>query len=278
MLKQRIITAIVLLVVAAWLLWQPNPNYWSGFICVAVLLGFREWLRFCQITQLPQQIFVYLLFLLSLFFLITKVQQHSLIIILGSTFLWFLLSIYTFRDIPSLLSHQIAKMLTGIWLLSSSAYFLVGLKTLANGHLQILFFILLISSADIGAYFTGKKYGKHKLAPAISPGKTIEGLLGGQMLVLIVACLIMFSTINAGLNTIAINTVQFWLVLFLLLMTGLFSVVGDLFESKLKRAVGLKDSGNSLPGHGGILDRADSIIAGLPFYMLALYVGGLLAN
>lgn len=274
MLKQRIITAVVLLTVIAWLLWQPNPNYWTGFICLTVVLGFREWLRLCQMTVLPQQLMAYVMFLLGLFLLITQIGQHSLPLILAGALFWLVLSNYTFRDAPSQFSVPLIKLLVGAWLLASSAYFIVGLKTIPNGNLLIVFFILLISSADIGAYFSGKKFGKHKLAPAISPGKTIEGLIGGQLLVLFVACLII-ANINQNSSLLTIDN---GLMLLLFMVAALFSVVGDLFESKLKRAVGLKDSGNILPGHGGILDRADSIVAGLPFYMLALHFGGFLPS
>ncbi len=132
-----------------------------------------------------------------------------------------------------------------------------------DGALRLLFAFVLVWAADIGAYFTGQGFGRNKLAPAVSPGKTWEGLLGGVAWSLAVAW-------AAGTWLFELNGAS-WLP-FLLLCTAvvLLSIVGDLGESLIKRQAGAKDSGTLLPGHGGMLDRIDSLLAALPALALGL--------
>ena len=136
---------------------------------------------------------------------------------------------------------------------------------LQNGHRWLLLALFLVWSADTGAYFTGRKFGGkwfggRKLAPRISPNKSIEGLLGGLLLALVIAM------IGAPLAGATVD--QLPAVALVALASVSFSVVGDLFESLLKRHVNVKDSGNLIPGHGGILDRVDSVLAALPVFAL----------
>ena len=127
---------------------------------------------------------------------------------------------------------------------------------------NVLFILCLVWAADTGAYFSGTLWGKHKLAPKISPGKTIEGLCGGIMSALIVAA------IFAVFAKIEFSKLLPWT--FLVILVVLFSVLGDLFESIMKRQAGVKDSGQWIPGHGGILDRIDSLTAAVPVFTLGL--------
>ncbi len=133
-----------------------------------------------------------------------------------------------------------------------------------NGHQWLLLALFLVWAADTGAYFAGRKFGgkvfSRKLAPRISPNKTIEGLLGGLSLALAVAI--------AGALLIGAGVEQLPAIGAVALATVAFSVVGDLFESLLKRHVGVKDSGNLIPGHGGVLDRLDGVLAALPVFAL----------
>lgn len=133
-----------------------------------------------------------------------------------------------------------------------------------NGHQWLLLALFMVWSADTGAYFAGRQFGgkifSRKLAPRISPNKTIEGLLGGLLLALAVSI--------AGAMLIGARSEQLPAVAAVALATVLFSVVGDLFESMLKRHVGVKDSGDLIPGHGGVLDRVDSVLAALPVFAL----------
>jgi phosphatidate cytidylyltransferase len=133
-----------------------------------------------------------------------------------------------------------------------------------NGHQWLLLALFLVWAADTGAYFAGRHLGgrffSRKLAPRISPNKTIEGLLGGLLLALLVAL--------AGALLIGAQASQLPAIGLVALATVLASVVGDLFESLLKRHVGAKDSGDLIPGHGGVLDRVDSVLAALPVFAL----------
>lgn len=130
-----------------------------------------------------------------------------------------------------------------------------------DGPLTVLFLLILIWVADSGAYFAGRRWGKRKLAPVISPGKTWEGIYGAVGGALICGILLAWyrSDVEGAL----------WLVP-VCVLTVLMSVVGDLFESLLKRRVAMKDSGNLLPGHGGVLDRIDSLTAAAPIFLLGL--------
>lgn len=133
-----------------------------------------------------------------------------------------------------------------------------------DGHQWLLLALFLVWAADTGAYFSGRKFGgkffSRKLAPRVSPNKTIEGLLGGLALALAVAI--------GGAMMIGVDAAQLPAIAAVALVAVLFSVVGDLFESLLKRHVGAKDSGDLIPGHGGVLDRLDGVLAALPVFAL----------
>jgi phosphatidate cytidylyltransferase len=128
-----------------------------------------------------------------------------------------------------------------------------------------LWLLLLVIAADIGAFFAGRRFGRHKLAPRVSPGKTWEGALGGLLAVGLVA---LVGAVHLSLPVAA--GMAFGCAV------GIFSVIGDLTESMFKRAAGLKDSGSVLPGHGGILDRIDSLTAAAPLYALGLLGAGVI--
>jgi len=130
----------------------------------------------------------------------------------------------------------------------------------SNGHRWLLIALMVIWAADSGAYFAGRRFGKRKLSPRISPNKTIEGLIGGMVAAVVIALI--------GAPLAGATLAQLPLVAIVVVVTVLFSVVGDLFESLLKRHVGAKDSGDLIPGHGGILDRIDSVLAALPVFAL----------
>ena len=135
------------------------------------------------------------------------------------------------------------------------------------GEWILLYLLTLVWVADIGAYFSGRRFGKNKLAPTISPGKTREGVAGGLL-------------VNLGWMLIVFLLVDGWgiaLPIFIAIgcATVVISVVGDLSISILKREAGVKDSGKLLPGHGGVLDRIDSVIAASPVFVTGLFLAGL---
>jgi phosphatidate cytidylyltransferase len=135
----------------------------------------------------------------------------------------------------------------------------------------VLSLMLVVWLADIGAYFAGKAFGRHKLAPAISPGKTWEGAVGGWLAVVIVAsAAIVLHAFEPTLYSALLERLGAVRTLVVLTILVVFSVVGDLFESMLKRQAGVKDSSGLLPGHGGVLDRIDALLPVLPLAMLLL--------
>jgi phosphatidate cytidylyltransferase len=147
------------------------------------------------------------------------------------------------------------------WVLMAGAWVcLMSLGQLENGKLWLLWMFVLTTATDVGAFFVGRAYGVNALAPKLSPGKTREGALGGIALALAIC-------VSALVLTDALSLYE---AIGLTLTMSVISIFGDLFESLLKRVSGVKDSGDILPGHGGVLDRIDSIIAVLPFLVWSL--------
>ena len=135
-----------------------------------------------------------------------------------------------------------------------------------DGHRWLLTALMVVWAADTGAYFSGRRFGKRKLSPNISPNKTVEGLVGGLLLAVVVGVVL---SLFAGASVEQLPAVAL-----VSAIAALFSVVGDLFESLLKRHAGVKDSGHLIPGHGGILDRLDGVLAALPAFALGKAVLG----
>ena len=135
-----------------------------------------------------------------------------------------------------------------------------------DGHRWLLTALMVVWAADTGAYFSGRRFGKRKLSPNISPNKTVEGLVGGLLLAVVVGVVL---SLVAGASVEQLPAVAL-----VSAIAALFSVVGDLFESLLKRHAGVKDSGHQIPGHGGILDRLDGVLAALPAFALGKAVLG----
>lgn len=161
------------------------------------------------------------------------------------------------------LSNPAVGLATGVVLILPAWLALVQLRQ--AGPLALLAIMTVVWLADIGAYFAGRSLGKHKLAPAISPGKTWEGAIGGGVVVLVYGFLLSSKLPPALAGNLTLT------LLILVLLTAI-SVLGDLFESLLKRQAGLKDSSNVLPGHGGVLDRIDSLTSTLPLVALVWLV------
>lgn len=129
----------------------------------------------------------------------------------------------------------------------------------------LMYVFVLVWGADSGAYFAGRTFGRHKLAPNVSPAKSIEGLIGGLMTTLAIVLVVAFTQLH-------LNGQGLWYFIGLSMLTVLASVQGDLFESMIKRQAGIKDSGTILPGHGGVLDRIDSLMAAAPIFAMGLYI------
>ena len=266
MLKQRVITGVILapLVVAGFVL--LNPLGFAVMIGFIVGLAAWEWARLAgtqsQAGRLGYALAVVLL-LAGLYF--DTSPPHFILVIAAA---WWLLAAVLVLRYPQGQGQRSGYLvhLYGLLVLLPAWYGLVWLRSQDAGLWLLLAVVIMVWAADIGAYFAGKRFGRHKLRPQVSPGKTIEGLLGGVLLTQILAVAAMLwlgwsaASILAGmLGTLGIV---------------LFSVVGDLTESLFKREQGLKDSSNLLPGHGGIMDRIDSLTAAIPLFALGWYLFG----
>ncbi len=170
--------------------------------------------------------------------------------------------------VPLLLQSEGIKALIGLIVLSSGAFALCSLQKLTLGPLWIILLFSLVWGADTFAYFMGRKWGKTPLAPQISPKKTLAGFWGGLVGTLFCAMMIFLALKTQSFAKGHLMPFSAWISI--AYITLLLCVLGDLFESWVKRLAGVKDSGRLLPGHGGILDRIDSLLAALPFYTLAI--------
>jgi phosphatidate cytidylyltransferase len=196
-------------------------------------------------------------------------DPRHLLILLGAACGWWVAAFLWLLIAP--LRHQPAlALLCGVPVLVPAFVALARLATASHGPVRgpqiVLWLIFLVIAADIGAFFVGRRFGRRKLAPRVSPGKTWEGAAGGLCAVGMVAA---GGALHFGLPVL--------LSLAFGCAVGILSVVGDLTESMFKRSAGLKDSGMLLPGHGGILDRIDSVTAAAPLYALGLFGTGVIA-
>jgi phosphatidate cytidylyltransferase len=163
-------------------------------------------------------------------------------------------AIVLFKNDPSIL-QDVFKQALGIVYVPLLLTYIVMIRNSPEGVTWIFFLFFLVFSADIGAFYAGSFFGRHKLCPSVSPGKTIEGGLGGIILTTIV---------GMAFQSFFLPAISTWSTFCLCICVGIIGPIGDLFESTLKRAGNIKDSGSILPGHGGILDRIDAILFVLP--------------
>lgn len=271
MLRQRIITGLVLAVVFASVILQNN-SLWVSLLFAAVLFA-ATW-ELLALTINPGGLASGLIAtgLVMLFGWSLTVIDSQLLYwqSLAGLAIWLLIAMYLplYRYSGKWpLSGRVLLLGLGLDLLWICVHGLIYLHQHHGGWI-LLYVLTLVWVADTGAYFSGRKFGKHKLAPAISPGKTWEGVAGGifanLLWMLLVYQMLGSYQLHTGLN---LSLIQFLLIG---LATSFISVVGDLFESILKRQAGVKDSGKLLPGHGGVLDRIDSIIAASPVFVAGL--------
>ncbi len=266
-LLKRISTALVLMpIVVGAVLFLPT-TYLSILFAVIVLIGGWEWTQLAGISTMSGRI-IYLLLLASILWLMLEMLFYPDYIIwffVAAVAWWLLVTIALVRI------RQIESSPQQFNLFSAAAGFFVLVPAWAaihsihsggeRGPILVLFLLVLIWVADSGAYFFGHRWGKTKLAPVVSPGKTREGLYGAMAGAVLSAFMLAW---------LLVAWTQFHWLLLLCLVTVLLSVVGDLFESLFKRRAGIKDSGTILPGHGGILDRIDSVTAAAPLFLLGL--------
>ncbi|WP_444921548.1 phosphatidate cytidylyltransferase [Microbulbifer sp. CnH-101-G] len=271
MLKQRIITALVLLALFAGVLFLL-PIQWYTLIFVAViLLGGWEWANLSNLNRALRFVFLAALggtlvftaeYVFSMDFSSPDIDRARQILAIACG--WWALAFLWVQSYPAsamLWGNRWVRGLIGLVVLVPSWLSLVILRGLDHGAWLVLYVVAIVVAADVGAYFVGRKFGKRKLAREVSPGKSWEGFFGG-----LGACLILALVTSYLFDLPLKNTVLFS---FGVLVTALASVIGDLLESMFKRHRGIKDSSHMLPGHGGVMDRLDSLTAALPVFTMA---------
>lgn len=261
-LKKRLITAGVLLpLVILGVLFLPL-NYFMVASAIVFLGGAWEWTRLSGLETVKTRLvgFMSMLVLAIGFYFLYVFFKSMLVLCLSVLVFWSaaLCMVLTYPKGSKLYASYGISLLIGVLALGFAYVALISLKAFSSKF--VLYVMVLVWAADTGAYFAGKRFGKHKLAREVSPGKTWEGVLGAFVL----------STLVSGIAYFVLKLEMIHLSswIFLSLVTVFFSIVGDLFESLFKRLRNLKDSGTLLPGHGGILDRLDSLIAALPIFIV----------
>lgn len=277
MLKTRIITAVLLLAAFLLALFVLPPAGWVAAATLVVALAAWEWGGLMKLGKNARPLLALMLVLVCAG--IGFAQPAALGLAAGfepaawRLGRWFYVpaAIFWLAVVPFWLrmrwplSGMARGVITGLLVLLPAWLALIQLRQ--TGAVALLAIMAIAWIADIAAYFSGRAFGRHKLAPAISPAKTWEGAIGGGIAVIAYGFLVLARGLPAKLAPLH-------LLLLLVLLTAL-SVVGDLFESLLKRQAGLKDSSDILPGHGGVLDRIDSLTSLLPLVAL-VWFGGLL--
>lgn len=260
-MKERIITGLLLVVfVFAGLVYANDYLFGVGVFLVAMLSAY-EWLKFTKISQ--QETINYLVIFMIVLFVVSEFFVYiQYIFPVFWLYAIYRLSGYERQKFDTLSVNEM--LILGLFAISPFAASLYVLHS--NSVAWIFMFILVVAGADSGAYFTGKAMGKRKMLPRLSPNKTIEGLLGGMacaVIIAIVFLLFMNLSIFEYLSMLVISA-----------LIAVLSVVGDVFESMMKRIAGVKDSGNILPGHGGVLDRLDGYMPALPIFVTLGYLTG----
>jgi len=260
-LKTRAITAIFFGLTVIYSVLYASTELALGLLLLALAICAFEYIRLAKIERFHSTLLTILLSI-SAFFVLKSPSNYYFLTVLG--FFWWMGNIFLVSQYPKFINvwfHPIyLRYLYALLLFIPS---LVSIILIYNsyGQFALLSLFLILWTADSGAYFVGSKMGKRKLAPKVSPGKSIEGLLGGIVLVALLSIILLMTDLLPF---------QSFLFVFVSAMTGIISVFGDLFESIIKREASAKDSSNLLPGHGGFLDRLDSLFSAAPVYYLGL--------
>lgn len=275
MLKQRVITALVLVAILAVVLFGFGTFGFAVFTAIVFALAAWEWANLAGFESMLQRVLVAVVFAAGAALLGSCIGINSdaamattaVAVVLAVGCLFWLSAPYWVTTYPASAMRwrpRLIRLLGGAIILWPSWLAIVWLRSQEQGVGLFIYVTALVSAADIGAYFSGRAFGRRKLAPRVSPGKSWAGFFGGLM-----------ATTALGLVVGGLGWLPSLSPVVLLLATAvasIASVFGDLVESMAKRERGIKDSSNLLPGHGGMLDRIDSVTAAAPVFALLLIV------
>jgi phosphatidate cytidylyltransferase len=277
MLKQRVITATILAPLLVALIFLTRASVFATLLGLVFLLGMWEWTRMAGVRGYPLRLASLLGYavLFAVLWHVCKSPWWWLPVLAGLA--WWLLALawlgHSGFAARATRAHAVLKLVAGAFVVVPAWCAVVVMHGdlaephTGHGHWWVLFFACIVVAADIGAYTAGRRWGRTKLAPTISPGKTREGVYGALVCSAIVGLV--------GGAAWQVPALRLPAMVALALLTVLFSVTGDLFESLMKRHAGVKDSGALFPGHGGVFDRMDSIVAALPVFVLGKFLLGL---
>lgn len=270
MLRLRIITALCMAAIFLPALFLMPSMLFSIATVPLVLVAGWEWSRLVKIRSVIARIGYLLLIVMTLFAaslwlglpdMFDPQRAQQLLLVAVGVWAFIFLWIQGYPSSAILWSARPILGLLGLILLGFTWIAIVTILNYQSGQWLLLLAIVIIVLADVGGFFAGKYFGKHKLAPIISPGKTWEGFVGGLLLEgVLVGSLVWYLSDHVTVLGLSL----------LVIPVALYSVLGDLFESMIKRHSGVKDSGRLLPGHGGVLDRIDGVMAALPMFGLIL--------
>lgn len=269
MLKTRIITSLFLIPGFFAALFLLPSIVWAGLILGISIVALYEWAQMIKLGKRATQLYLLATIILGTVVLWFANQLGSHWLVYRSLDLFIIVSLFWILAVPFLLyknkriNHPLINALIG-WLLVLPLWLALVCLRIADPWL-LLGLTATVWIADSAAYFAGKQFGQHKLAPTISPGKTWEGVLGG-----------LFAVSIYGYALAVYFALPVLVTLLILWVMSILSVEGDLFESMMKRQSNVKDSGSILPGHGGILDRIDGLTSSLPTAVLMIYIYSLL--
>ncbi len=261
----RVSTGVAAGIAFSLAIFLPFPGLFMSVVALLLLFAAREWGQLCHFNAVSRLLFIFtLLIVYSLLIWIGRESTDSLFVLTGiALFLWLMVIplLFFYKKSRSLFSSTWLLGGVGSIFLLSTSVGLVWLKSLEQGEWRVVLLVGLVAVADTFAFLAGRKFGKNKLASEISPAKTREGAYGGLLANSLLALLFTLAFDFSGFSN--------FLIFVLIVGSSALSIVGDLLESAIKRNSGVKDSGDLLPGHGGILDRIDGLLAATPYFVLA---------
>lgn len=265
MLLQRILTAIPLAVLVVWIILFQPTRIFDGMITVVIFIAGFEWARLSGVEKLVARYSYALLIAFIPWLILQRFPAYAVWLIYAAVIWWFSLSYYLKRARPrtGITGWRPEKLFIAVIIIPAAFLAMHLVHSMPEGQWWLMYSLALVWVADIGAYFSGKRFGKNKLSPYISPGKTKEGLYGA----------LFATTVYTLIASFLFDMMREDAILLILLsvILTIISVNGDLYISFLKREAGMKDSGHILPGHGGILDRIDSVLAAMPVFALGFH-------
>lgn len=281
MLRQRVITAVLMAsAFLAGVYWLPLPVL-AILFAIVVALGAWEWAALAGFKGVGAKAVYALLVILGAVALYVyagygvapdaAVTRERIQPVLGLACLWWCFALLWVKSYPAsagIWSSRLVRSVMGLLILLPAWFAAVYLLHVEGRGAVMVAFVLVVATADIGAYFTGRSLGRHALSPSVSPGKTWEGLWGGVAMVVLLGAVI-WSFLPARFEHLSLTA-----AIAVCLVTAFASVLGDLTVSMVKRVSGVKDSSSLLPGHGGLLDRLDSLCAAAPTFALSLLLVG----